>query len=129
MREIDAYTCSWKKIFGIKSRPRKGRNSLSKTSKTYSSSESLACTFSQPLTPSNSVISTCIAQLLRELDSATDPSFNTLLKSNWAAIDTVTGPSAWVDELSSATMGVADVVHERVEPKKYVRNFCDRASK
>ncbi|KAF8678474.1 Vps53-like, N-terminal [Rhizoctonia solani] len=75
-----------------------------------------------------SVISTCLTLLLRELDNTTDPSFQTLLKFNWGSIDTVTGPSAWVEELGTATASVSQVIHDKIEPKKYVRSFCDRAS-
>ncbi|CAE6346086.1 unnamed protein product [Rhizoctonia solani] len=75
-----------------------------------------------------SVISTCLTLLLRELDNTTDPSFQTLLKLNWGAIETVTGPSAWVEELGAATASVSQVIHDKIEPKKYVRSFCDRAS-
>ncbi|KAJ1304244.1 hypothetical protein OPQ81_005407 [Rhizoctonia solani] len=75
-----------------------------------------------------SVISTCLTLLLRELESATDAPFQTLLKSNWGAIETVTGTSAWVEEVGTAMASVSKVVHDKVEPKKYVRSFCDRAS-
>ncbi|CAE6492671.1 unnamed protein product [Rhizoctonia solani] len=75
-----------------------------------------------------SVISTCITLLLRELDTATDTPFQTLLKSNWGSIETVTGTSAWVEELATATASVSEVIHDKIEPKKYVRSFCDRAS-
>ncbi|CAE6494139.1 unnamed protein product [Rhizoctonia solani] len=75
-----------------------------------------------------SVISTCLTLLLRELDNTTDPSFQTLLKFNWGSIDTITGPSAWVEELGTATASVSQVIHDKIEPKKYVRSFCDRAS-
>ncbi|CAE6467699.1 unnamed protein product [Rhizoctonia solani] len=75
-----------------------------------------------------SVISTCLNLLLRELDNTTDASFQTLLKSNWGAIETVTGSSAWVEELGTATASVSEVVHDKIEPKKYVRSFSDRAS-
>ncbi|CEL61322.1 Vacuolar protein sorting-associated protein 53 homolog OS=Gallus gallus GN=VPS53 PE=2 SV=1 [Rhizoctonia solani AG-1 IB] len=75
-----------------------------------------------------SVISTCLNLLLRELDSTVDQSFQTLLKSNWGAIETVTGPSIWVEELGTATASVSQVIHDKIEPKKYVRSFCDRAS-
>ncbi|CUA74508.1 Vacuolar protein sorting-associated protein 53 homolog [Gallus gallus] [Rhizoctonia solani] len=75
-----------------------------------------------------SVISTCLTLLLRELEHATDSPFQTLLKSNWGAIETVTGTSPWVEELATATASVSEVIHEKIEPKKYVRSFCDRAS-
>ncbi|GAB1521607.1 Vacuolar protein sorting-associated protein 53 [Rhizoctonia solani] len=64
-----------------------------------------------------SVISTCLTLLLRELDNTTDPSFQTLLKFNWGSIDTVTGPSAWVEELGTATASVSQVIHDKIEPK------------
>ncbi|KAG8684212.1 Vacuolar protein sorting-associated protein 53, partial [Ceratobasidium sp. 423] len=75
-----------------------------------------------------SVISTCLTHLLRELDATTDAPFQALLKFNWGAIETVTGTSAWVEELGTATASVSQVVHDKIEPKKYVRSFCDRAS-
>ncbi|EUC58213.1 vacuolar sorting-associated-like protein [Rhizoctonia solani AG-3 Rhs1AP] len=75
-----------------------------------------------------SVISTCLTLLLRELENTADSPFQTLLKSNWGAIETVTGTSAWVEELATATASVSEVIHDKIEPKKYVRSFCDRAS-
>ncbi|KAF8606385.1 hypothetical protein BDV93DRAFT_520691 [Ceratobasidium sp. AG-I] len=74
------------------------------------------------------VISTCITLMLRELESATDRPFTTLLKSNWIAIDSVSGTSAWAEDLAVALGSVTEVVHAKIEPKKYVRSFCDRAA-
>lgn len=67
--------------------------------------------------------------MLRELESATDRPFTTLLKSNWGAIDSVSGTSAWAEDLAVALGAVSEVVHAKIEPKKYVRSFCDRAAK
>jgi hypothetical protein len=67
--------------------------------------------------------------MLRELDSAADPAFTTLLKSNWGAIENVSGTSAWANDLSTALDAAEEVVHAKVEPKKYVRSFCDKAAK
>ncbi|KAG9077164.1 Vacuolar protein sorting-associated protein 53 [Ceratobasidium sp. UAMH 11750] len=74
------------------------------------------------------VISTCISLMLRELDSASDPAFSTLLKSNWAAIENVSGTSAWADELAISLGTLEEVVHAKIEPKKFVRSFCDKAA-
>ncbi|CCO30533.1 Vacuolar protein sorting-associated protein 53 homolog [Rhizoctonia solani AG-1 IB] len=76
-----------------------------------------------------SVISTCLNLLLRELDSTVDQSFQTLLKSNWGAIETVTGPSIWVEELGTATASVSQVIHDKIEPKKYARNVTKNISR
>ncbi|CAE6462500.1 unnamed protein product [Rhizoctonia solani] len=76
-----------------------------------------------------SVISTCLNLLLRELDNTVDQSFQTLLKSNWGAIETVTGPSIWVEELGTATASVSQVIHDKIEPKKYARNVTKNISR
>ncbi|KAG8706362.1 Vacuolar protein sorting-associated protein 53, partial [Ceratobasidium sp. 395] len=74
------------------------------------------------------VISICISLMLRELDSATDSAFITLLKSNWGAIENVSGTSSWANELATSLDTLEEVVHAKIEPKKYVRSFCDKAA-
>lgn len=74
------------------------------------------------------VISTCISHMLRELDSATEAAFMTLLKFNWGSIENVSGTSAWANDLAASLDTVGEVVHSKIEPKKYVRSFCDKAS-
>ncbi|KAG9094172.1 Vacuolar protein sorting-associated protein 53 [Ceratobasidium sp. 392] len=74
------------------------------------------------------VISTCITLMLRELDSAADPAFTTLLKSNWSAIENVSGTSSWANEFATSLDTLEETVHAKIEPKKYVRSFCDKAA-
>ncbi|QRV79068.1 vacuolar protein sorting-associated protein 53 [Ceratobasidium sp. AG-Ba] len=74
------------------------------------------------------VISTCISHMLRELDSATEPIFTTLLKFNWGSIENVSGTSAWASDLATSLETLGEVIHAKIEPKKYVRSFCDKAS-
>lgn len=67
--------------------------------------------------------------MLRELDTATERPFTSLVKFNWSTIDSVSGTSAWAEDLAVSLGSVCEVVHAKIEPKKYVRSFCDRASK
>lgn len=79
----------------------------------------------QELTPS--VSSTCITTVLRELEIAAEPALAAILKTPWKDLDNVSGRSAYVVDLVSSIKQVAEVVRERVEAKKYIRNFADKA--
>jgi hypothetical protein len=50
-----------------------------------------------------------------------------ILKTPWKDLDNVSGRSAYVVDLVSSIKQVAEVVRERVEAKKYIRNFADKA--
>lgn len=73
----------------------------------------------------NSVASSAILLLLRELEVAIDPSLNTLTRTSWGT--DVTGQSPFVDELARALDMVSETVKPLVEGKKYLRNFFDKA--
>ncbi|KZT42510.1 hypothetical protein SISSUDRAFT_1041476 [Sistotremastrum suecicum HHB10207 ss-3] len=73
-----------------------------------------------------SVISSAILLLLRELESACEASFTTMIRTQWSNIQDVTGPSAYVDTLVAAIEKVATVVSENLQQKKYLRNFHDK---
>ena len=72
-------------------------------------------------------MSTCISTILRELETATEPALSAILKTPWKDLENVSGRSAYVVDLVSSIKQVAEVVRSRVEAKKYIRNFADRA--
>ncbi|CAD6583797.1 MAG: Vacuolar protein sorting-associated protein 53 [Tremellales sp. Tagirdzhanova-0007] len=73
------------------------------------------------------VMSQCVTALLRELESSCDPAFAAILKTPWMHLENVSGRSAYIVDLVGSIKQVAEVVRERVEAKKYVRNFADKA--
>ena len=75
----------------------------------------------------NRVISTCISTILRELEISTEPALSAILKTPWKDLENVSGRSAYVVDLVSSIKQVAEVVRTRVEGRKYVRNFADKA--
>jgi hypothetical protein len=72
-------------------------------------------------------MSTCISTILRELESATEPALSAILKTPWKDLENVSGRSAYVVDLVSSIKQVAEVVRSRVEAKKYIKNFADKA--
>jgi hypothetical protein len=64
---------------------------------------------------------------LRELESACEPSFAAILKTPWVNIENVSGRSAYVVDLVGSIKTVAEVIRERIEHKKYIRSFADKA--
>ncbi|KAL7421623.1 Vacuolar protein sorting-associated protein 53 [Cryptotrichosporon argae] len=74
-----------------------------------------------------SVMSQCIAAILRELESACEPAFAAVLKTPWRDLDNVSGRSAYVVDLVGSIKDIAEEVRTRVESKKYIRNFADKA--
>ena len=72
-------------------------------------------------------MSTCISTILRELETATEPALSAILKTPWKDLENVSGRSAYVVDLVSSIKQVAEVVRNRVEAKKYIRNFADKA--
>lgn len=74
-----------------------------------------------------SVMVHCITALLRELESACDPAFAAILKTPWKDLDNVSGRSAYVVDLVGSIKQIAEMVRTRVESKKYIRNFADKA--
>lgn len=76
-----------------------------------------------------SVISSCIVVLLRELEAACEPAFAAMIKTQWAALDTVSGESPYVSDLVKAADSVLEVIRSHIEQKKYLRNFYDKAAR
>lgn len=74
-----------------------------------------------------SVISACLVVLQRELEGACEPAFAAILKTPWMNLENVSGRSAYVVDLVGSIKQVAELVKERIEQKKYVRSFADRA--
>lgn len=72
-------------------------------------------------------MSTCISTLLRELEMSCEPALAAILKTPWKDLDNVSGRSAYVVDLVGSIKTIAEVVRERVEAKKYIRNFADKA--
>ena len=77
---------------------------------------------------SYSVASSAIIAQLRELEAACDASFDMLVKTAWSSSTTVSGPSAFVKELTKGIESVASAVQPLIEQKKYLRNFLDKAA-
>ncbi|WVQ72512.1 hypothetical protein IAR50_002069 [Cryptococcus sp. DSM 104548] len=75
----------------------------------------------------SSVISNSIAALLRELEYSCEPAFSAILKTPWIHLENVSGRSAYVVDLVGSIKGVAEAVRARIEGKKYIRNFADKA--
>ncbi|WVF71249.1 hypothetical protein IAT40_006051 [Kwoniella sp. CBS 6097] len=75
----------------------------------------------------SSVISACITTILRELESSCEPAFAAILKTPWMYLENVSGRSAYIVDLVGSIKQVAEVVRGRVEGKKYIRNFADKA--
>lgn len=50
-------------------------------------------------------------------------------RTAWATLSLVSGQSAYVGELVLAMEQVVEVIKPRVEQKKYLRNFFDKASR
>lgn len=76
-----------------------------------------------------SVISVAISQLLRDLEQSTEPFFNTMSRTPWASIETVTGQMPYVIELTRVVDAFVEVIKASIEQKKYLRNFYDRTSR
>jgi hypothetical protein len=73
------------------------------------------------------VMATCISTILRELETAAEPALSAILKTPWKDLENVSGRSAYVVDLVSSIKQVAEVVRTRIEAKKYIRNFADKA--
>lgn len=78
---------------------------------------------------STSAISAAIQVMVRELESACDGPFSTMTRTSWASLKSVSGQSAYIDDLVGAVEQVVDTVRPLVEQKKYLRNFLDKASR
>jgi hypothetical protein len=65
--------------------------------------------------------------MLRELEGNCEPAFGAILKTPWRDLENVSGRSAYVVDLVGSIKQVAEIVRERVEGKKYIRNFSDKA--
>lgn len=50
-------------------------------------------------------------------------------RTSWAQQSIVSGPSTHVEDLVKAVEMVVDVVKDRIEQKKYLRNFLDKGAK
>ncbi|EIW70404.1 hypothetical protein TREMEDRAFT_68035 [Tremella mesenterica DSM 1558] len=75
----------------------------------------------------SSVMSQCITSILRELETACEPAFSAILRSPWANLENVSGRSAYIVDLVGSIKQVAEMVRGRIESKKYIRNFADKA--
>lgn len=73
------------------------------------------------------VVSACLLVLQKELENACEPAFAAILKTPWINLENVSGRSAYVVDLVGSIRQVADIVRERIEQKKYMRSFADRA--
>ncbi|KZV93409.1 hypothetical protein EXIGLDRAFT_612935 [Exidia glandulosa HHB12029] len=75
-----------------------------------------------------SVISSAIVALLRELDTAMEPSLRQITSTSWATQDAVYGPSPYVAGLVTSVETVVEAARNSIEQKKWTRNFLDKAA-
>lgn len=76
----------------------------------------------------DSIIFTAISSLLKELEAIVDGPLLSLQRMPWTVPETVSGESHYVASLTQAVQDMVNVVQERVEQKKYLRIFFDKAS-
>jgi hypothetical protein len=74
------------------------------------------------------VMAQCITNILRELETACDPAFAAILKTPWKDLENVSGRSAYIVDLVGSIKEVAECVRTRIDSKKYIRNFADKAT-
>ncbi|KAG8863567.1 Vacuolar protein sorting-associated protein 53 [Tulasnella sp. 330] len=75
-----------------------------------------------------SVISSAITVMLKEVESAVELGLAMMLRTQWGALTTVSGESPYVESIVRAVDTVVGSVRARVEQKKYLRNFYDKAA-
>ncbi|KAM5534575.1 hypothetical protein V8D89_011779 [Ganoderma adspersum] len=75
-----------------------------------------------------SAISAAIGVMIRELESACEPHFNTLSRTPWSTVKQVSGQSVYVQDLLHAIEQIAEIVKPILEQKKYARNYFDKIS-
>ncbi|KAJ3481813.1 hypothetical protein NLI96_g7407 [Meripilus lineatus] len=75
-----------------------------------------------------SVISSAIQTLVREFEAACEAAFLNMQRTAWATLSLVSGQSSYVDELTLAIEQLFELIKPRIEQKKYLRNFLDKAS-
>ncbi|WVN88398.1 uncharacterized protein L203_103607 [Cryptococcus depauperatus CBS 7841] len=73
------------------------------------------------------LMTNCIAIILRELECSCEPAFAAILKTPWIHLENVSGRSAYVVDLVGSIKQIAETVRARVDSKKYIRNFADKA--
>ncbi|KAF8583856.1 hypothetical protein K439DRAFT_1617197 [Ramaria rubella] len=74
------------------------------------------------------VISSAILILLREMESVMEGPLSTMQRTSWTSLEHVSGESSYIGELVGAVQEVVATVRDHVEPKKYLRNFYDKAA-
>jgi hypothetical protein len=79
-------------------------------------------------TLTRSVASSAIFVLLRELEKNCEGHFETMARTIWSNIENVSGPSAYIKDLSDSVDHVVEIVSPLIEQKKYLRNFFDKAA-
>ena len=72
-------------------------------------------------------MSQCITAMLRELEATCEPAFAAILKTPWMYLENVSGRSAYIVDLVGSIKQIAEIVRARLESKKYIRNFADKA--
>ena len=72
------------------------------------------------------MISVAIVTLLKELETALDPSCLAIARTAWSQLNLVSGPSKNVLDLIQAVENVVQAVKGRIERPKYTRNFLDK---
>lgn len=77
----------------------------------------------------SSVISVAIVSLLKELETAFDPSCLAIARTAWSQLNLVSGPSKNVLDLIQVIENVVQAVRDLLERPKYTRNFLDKAAR
>lgn len=75
-----------------------------------------------------SVVSAAINVQIRSFEFTCEPVFGAVARMSWASVNQVTGPSHYVEDLAQAAEGMVETIKSRVEQKRYLRNFFDKAS-
>lgn len=74
----------------------------------------------------NGAIAQCLALIMRELETAVEPSFAAMLRTPWKDLENVSGRSAYIVDLVGSVKEIAAVVGTRIASPKYIRNFSDK---
>lgn len=76
----------------------------------------------------NGAIAQCLALVMRELETAVEPSFAAMLRTPWKDLENVSGRSAYIVDLVGSVKELAAVVGTRIASPKYVRSFSDKCA-
>ena len=67
--------------------------------------------------------------MLKELENACEPAFNTMSRISWSVLNLVSGQSPYINDLVQAVEQVVETIKPLIDQKKYLRNFFDKAAR